>query len=173
MITLVVALGAIVLILAFVLLEYQSRQLDRMVQRHSNQSFEIITLMSQKARLQDQLAKERNRTLTRRLEAKAKVDDGAHIFAQRVVIDHDESQVYVDGVRLPWWIADPDGPTIEPGSHQQPLTRVVLPIWVDGTVEVVSDTELEVTDSVLGSVADYARREVQREMTAAFPWLEV
>lgn len=94
------------------------------------------------------------------------------IFAQDVIIDHEEGQVWIDGVRLPYWF-EAEGPTVRK-VRDVPIHVVELPIFVEGIVEVRGDGGARtIHDPVLGDVRKWAREYVRNALTERFPDLNV
>jgi hypothetical protein len=92
-------------------------------------------------------------------------------FAKRVLIDHVEHEVWIDGFKIPWWIGF-DGPEVE----HDPLTRthtLTIPILVDGFIAIAGEGTETIHDPVLGDVGAAARRMVREGFLEAFPWLDI
>lgn len=91
------------------------------------------------------------------------------VFARRIVIDHSQGNISVDGVVLPWLIAE-QGPQVS--ADPPGVIEVSVPLLVNGTVEVRNLPAPRVYDSELGDVGAYARELVRSQLAEAYPWLE-
>lgn len=95
------------------------------------------------------------------------------VVANGIQIDHAKREIMVDGVTLPWHLAEP-GPVVEE-IEGVPMLIVHIPVVVDGYVHVRlgGSARPVVFDPVLGNVAEYAEREVRRQFREAYPDLEL
>lgn len=93
-------------------------------------------------------------------------------FVGNVHIDHVEGQVFMDGVRLPWYFAN-EGPTIEK-VEGIPMHLVHLPVFVEGVITLVDDDGTKTSyDPVLGNVRKWASDFVRRGFAEAYPSLNL
>lgn len=95
-----------------------------------------------------------------------------HAFAGDATIDHQTNQVYIDGVRIPWWLST-NGPTVERYGDDSPIHVVTLPLLLDGVITIVGDDgSKDVIDPELGNVREWAKAYVRNELANRFPWLD-
>ena len=93
-------------------------------------------------------------------------------FAGNVVIDHITGQIYIDGVRIPWWL-EGDGPTVDKVDGI-PVHIITLPIYADGIVTIIGDDGSKTTyDPVLGNVREWAANFVRKSFAEAYPSLNL
>lgn len=98
--------------------------------------------------------------------------DTRRVIAGDVLIDHVEHQVYIDGVRLPWWFTI-DGPEVSK-VEGVPMHVITLPIYAEGEVTILADDgSKQVHDPVLGNVRQWARNYVRQQFALAYPWMDL
>ena len=94
------------------------------------------------------------------------------VFAKSAFVDHERHTLTIDGVEIPWWLADE--PVINKMDPDFPILELTLTVLVDG-IAIINTGEhgVRVVDPVLGDVGEYARRKVREEMLAAYPDLTI
>jgi hypothetical protein len=87
-------------------------------------------------------------------------------FARDVVINREGGSLTIDGVEIPWWLAEEPQVTSLPGF---PINQVTLTLQVEGRITIIAEDEPPtIIDPVLGDVGAWAREHVRAGLKAAY-----
>lgn len=89
-----------------------------------------------------------------------------HVLARSAVIDHVKGDLFIDGVRLPWYLAPT--PTVD---WDEPILEVSVTFLVDGVVAIRNSAGVTLHDPSIGAVGAWARDYVRTQLAARLPWL--
>lgn len=92
---------------------------------------------------------------------------GRYRLADTVVVDHQRSEIIVDGIVLPWWVeVDPEV------VNQSPINVLRIGIQCEGVAVIISeDGDRTLIDPYLGNVGDWAKDRVLQGLRERISWL--
>lgn len=95
-----------------------------------------------------------------------------HVLARSAALNLQDGFLTIDGVRLPWWLAN-----VEPEVLADTETGVVevrVSFLIEGVVALVNpDGARRYVDPKLGDVTDWAKAYVRDQLQAAYPDLRL
>ena len=95
-----------------------------------------------------------------------------HVLARSSEIDLQRGFLSIDGVRLPWWLANVE-PEIR-ADIESGIVELTITFLVEGVVVLTNPTAgRQYIDSRLGDVSEWARTYVRDQLSAAYPDLKL
>lgn len=92
---------------------------------------------------------------------------GRYRLADTVVVDHQRSEIVVDGIVLPWWVeVDPE--VVSQGG----INVLRIGIQCEGVAVIINeDGDRTLIDPYLGNVGDWAKDRVLKGLRERIEWL--